>query len=95
MRNVLAVAGFLSLSVITGLQGQEGLEKSLELAARWAADSVSPLARAWLRIALRVHGVKTPEAQPAALPLDLQLIALEALAAPEGNHRFFKTEGAA
>ena len=77
---------------LLGLQGHVNLGPSLDLAAKLAEDRASPLARAWLTIALRVHGAKTPDDPAGRLPVDLHEVALEALAAPEGNHRFFKTE---
>lgn len=81
---------------LIGLQGQAGLEKSLELGSRWLSDAISPLGRAWLTLALRVHGARVQDPAPAqTMPPDLQVIALEALGAPGGNHRFFKTEVAA
>ena len=78
---------------LVGLQRQEGLGKSIDLARRLLGETVSPLARAWLAIALEVHGAAaTTTASSAAMPPDLQHVALEALASPEGNWRFLKTE---
>jgi len=77
---------------LLGLQGHANLGPSLDLAAKLAEDRASPLARAWLTIALRVHGGKAPDDPAGGVPVDLHEVALEALAAPEGNHRFFKTE---
>ena len=79
---------------LVGLQGRAGLDKSLDLATRLLEQAVSPMARAWLTIALRVHGAKLEVPVPSTLPLDLQAVALEALATTEGNHRFLKTEAA-
>ena len=45
---------------LIGLQGHPDLGKSLELAARMAAETTSPLARSWLTIALRLHGAQVP-----------------------------------
>ncbi len=73
------------------LQGRVDLAKSLDLAEKLAGDRASPLARAWPRIALRVHGRSAPEPSSDPPPADLHELALEALAAPEGNHSFFRT----
>ena len=80
---------------LVGLQGRAGLDKSLELATKLLEEPVSPMARAWLAIGLRVHGGEMDIAGPDALPPDLQAVALEALATAEGNHRFFKAEAKA
>jgi hypothetical protein len=47
-------------------------------------------------MALRLHGRTVPET-PSKLqpPPDLQILALEALAAPDGNYHAFKTEALA
>ena len=80
---------------LLGLQGHANLNGSLDLAAKLAEERVSPLARAWLAIALRVHGTKhaakAPDEPAGKLPPDLHEVALEALALPEGNHFFFQT----
>jgi hypothetical protein len=82
---------------LLGLQGREEAASSLDLAKNWLRDTPSSLARAWITIALRLHGVAVPEA---LTPLtgqgspDLMVVALEALGAPEGNYRFLKTEKA-
>jgi len=75
---------------LLGLQGHVDLGKAFDLAQRQIGETPSPLARAWLTIAMRLHGVK-------ALDLmgppgrDLMITAVEALAAPEGNFRFMQT----
>ena len=70
-------------------------------AARWiwleagCADTPSSLARAWITIALRLHGVAVPDdLKPLAGPgsPDLMVVALEALGAPGGNYGLLKTE---
>jgi hypothetical protein len=76
---------------LVGLQGQAGIGGSIDLARRMFKESTAPLARAWLTIALRLHGADVGEGERGETPPDLQIVALEALAAPEGNHRFFKT----
>jgi hypothetical protein len=78
---------------LLGLQGRENLGPSLDLAAKLVEARTSPLARAWLTIALRLHGSKAAPDNPAGtLPADLHEVALEALALPDGNHQFFSTE---
>jgi len=80
---------------LLGLQGHANLANSLELAARMAHETKSPMARAWLAIALRLHGAEVlafPDSVPSS---DLLITALEALGAAGGNYLFFKTGGAA
>ena len=89
--------GHIGIQVLSALCAAEIIvvdraEKSLALASKMVEDRVSPLARAWLTIALRLHGVAMKELAPVIEIPDLQIIALEALAAPEGNYRFFETE---
>ncbi len=75
---------------LVGLQGRSDLGPILDRAGRLLESTPSPLAQAWLRIALQVNGAK-PAAPPAGEPSrDLLLTALEALAAPEGNHGLLK-----
>jgi len=78
---------------LVGLQGHSGLGPSLDYAAREAAQTRSPLGRAWLTIALRLHdaSVPSPSSSSTTPPPDLQILALEALAAPEGNFKAFET----
>ena len=80
---------------LLGLQGRGDLRPVLDRATRILNDAPSPLARAWLRIALEVNGVKLDEQGPAATPDnvasgDVLIAALEALGAREGNHRLLK-----
>ncbi len=81
---------------LVGLQGRSGLDSALDYAAYEVGKTVSPLGRAWLTIALRLHGRTVPET-PSKLqpPPDLQILALEAIAAPDGNYHAFKTEALA
>lgn len=81
---------------LVGLQSFPGVDSGLDYAAREVGRTVSPLGRAWLTMALRLHERKVPE-MPSALqpPPDLQILALEALAAPDGNYHAFKTEAVA
>jgi hypothetical protein len=80
---------------LVGLQERQDLGKSLDLAGQWIQSSVSPLANAWLSIALRLHGAAVPEGQTPQASTDRMILALEALAAPEGNHGLLKTEAVA
>jgi hypothetical protein len=77
---------------LLGLQGRSDLGNALDLAGRQFKETTSPLARAWLSIALRLHGASVPEAPPAQPSPDLLLLALETLAALEGHHAMLKTE---
>jgi len=78
---------------LVGLQGAADLAPFLKDAARSASESPSPLARAWMTIALRLHGADPLPLAGSPTP-DLLVTALEALAAPEGNYAFLKTGGA-
>jgi hypothetical protein len=79
---------------LVGLQGRSDLGKAFDLGLRQIGETPSPLARAWLTIAMRLHGVKSPEltGDPSA---DLMITAVEALAAPEGNYKLIQTGAAA
>jgi hypothetical protein len=80
---------------LLGLQGHGDLKSPLDVASRMVRETVSPLARAWLTVVLQLHDVETP-ALPAASPSpDVTITAIEALAAPKGNHSLLKTGGAA
>jgi len=68
----------------------------VDLASKWLQDTPSSMARAWITVALRLHGAAIPEAlKPLDGPgsPDLMLVALEAIGAPEGNYGLLKTEG--
>ena len=71
---------------LLALQGRGDLGKVFDLARRQMGETPSPMARAWLTIAMRLHGVK-PEELKGDPQSDLMITALEALAAPEGNFR--------
>lgn len=75
---------------LVGLQGRNDLGKAFDLAQRQIGETPSPLARAWLTIAMRLHGVKPPELAGHP-PDDLMITAVEALAAPEGHHNLMRT----
>ncbi len=77
---------------LIGLQGHADLGKSLALAVRMAGETTSPLARAWLTIALRLHGEEVPAStvQIASSP-ETMIAALNIIA--EENPEFFRTGG--
>ena len=80
---------------LLGLQGRAEAGSSVDMAKNWLRDTPSSLARAWITVALRLHGVEIPDAiQPLAGPgsPDLMVLALEALGAPDGNYGLLKTE---
>ena len=79
---------------LVGLQGQSGLGSAFDVAARQLQETPSPLARAWLTIALRLHGMK-PQELSGELTGDLMITAVEALAAADGNYALMRTGGAA
>jgi hypothetical protein len=79
---------------LVGLQGRGDLGWSFDLAKKMLGETQSPLARAWLTIALRVHGVRVngiAVAESTGEPSrDVLITALEALGAADGNYRFMK-----
>lgn len=75
---------------LLGLQGQPGLGNAFDEAWRQIGKTPSPLARAWLTVAMRLHGLRPPELN-GPHSNDLMLAAVEALAAPGGNYQFVKT----
>jgi len=75
---------------LVGLQGRPGMGRSFDLAKQMLAETASPLARAWLTIAMRVNGIEVEERPADPIP-DVLITALEALAAAEGNHRLLRT----
>jgi hypothetical protein len=78
---------------LIGLQGHPDLGKSLDFAARMAAETTSPLARLWLTIALRLHGAAVPPStvEVASSP-ETMIIALSSIA--ENKPEFFRTGAA-
>lgn len=80
---------------LLGLQGRSAQELAspLALARRLRGETRSPLAKAWLAIALRCHGENIE--MPAATPVsnDVMLTALEALGHPLGNFGLLRTTG--
>jgi hypothetical protein len=75
---------------LVGLQGRDDLGKAFDLARRQMGETPSPMARAWLAIAMRLHGVKPVELNGDPQP-DLMITGIEALGAPEGNYRCMQT----
>ncbi len=75
---------------LVALQGRDDLGKAFDLARRQMGETPSPMARAWLAIAMRLHGVK-PEELNGDPQTDLMITGIEALAAPEGNYRCMQT----
>jgi hypothetical protein len=66
-----------------GLHGRSGLTQPVEAAKRMLNSTRSPLARAWLAVALREHGVQPPELA-AAVTTDVLVAALEVIAVKGG-----------
>jgi hypothetical protein len=82
---------------LLGLQGRAEAGSSVDLAKRWLPDTPSSLARAWITIALRLHGVEVPDTTSSSKgpgSPDLMVVALEALGSADGNYRLLKTEAA-
>jgi len=78
--------------VMLSLHGSSELQGYFPQAERWAEATSSPLTRAWLHIGLRVNQVDIAEPINAPLPRNLNVLALQALAARDGNHRLLRTE---
>ena len=80
---------------LIGLQGRAEASNSVDLARHWLDETRSSMARAWITLALRLHGVTLPDA-PSSLSgtgsPDLTILALEALGASGGNYGLLKTE---
>jgi hypothetical protein len=79
---------------LLGLQGRGDLANALDVASRMARETASPLARAWLTVALRLHGGEAPPTAESAPSPDVMMTAIEALAVPEGNYHLLKTGAA-
>jgi hypothetical protein len=74
---------------LLGLQGRSDLGKAFDLTAKMLVDTPSPMARAWLTIALRLQTGNAPEPEH-PMQSDLMITAVEALAAADGNWRLMK-----
>jgi len=80
---------------LLGLQGRPEAGSSLDLAGRWLQETPSALARAWITVALRLHGATIPNSTTLSAKTgspDLMVLALEALGAPDGNYGLLKTQ---
>lgn len=80
---------------LLGLQGRsiQELAAPLTVARRFRAETKSSLAKAWLTIALRLHGDIPPwPPDDARTSTDVMLTAIEAIGHPDGTHRLFGTE---
>ncbi len=75
---------------LVGLQGHPQVGASLDLAGKMLRETASPMARAWLTIAMRVNGIFPETRNDAKVTPDVLITALEALGAPEGNHSLLK-----
>ncbi len=76
---------------LVALQGRSDLGNAFDLAQRQIGETPSPLARAWLTIAMRLHGIQPTQELTGPPPADLMITAVEALAAPEGHHHLMQT----
>lgn len=78
---------------LLGLQDRaDRIGRALDTARTFHSSTDSPLARAWLGIALQAWGDRLSRPDDStALRRDVMLAALEALAHPDGNHRLFRT----
>lgn len=79
---------------LLALQDKNGLESAFDLAWKMMRDTPSPLARAWLVTAMRLHGMTPPELTGEPSP-DIMITAVEALSAAEGNWKWMSTGDAA
>jgi hypothetical protein len=75
---------------LIGLQGHADLGKSIDLATRMAAETPSPLARAWLTIALRLYEAQVPPSAVDIASTPETMIAALAIIAEE-KVNFFRT----
>lgn len=77
---------------LVGLQGRVApeLAGAVGVAAAYYGGCKSPLAKAWLAIALRSHGQAPVDGVGAEVPRDVLVCALETLGHAEGNSRFLR-----
>ena len=84
---------------LVGMRGRGSFDadQALAVAQRHYEATRSPLARCWLAIGLRNYGLSLPEEETSGdvPPRHVHLGALQALAAPDGNHVLLRTEGVA
>ncbi len=83
---------------LLGLQNRPAaeLKPSLAIAEKYWRETQSPLAKAWLLIALRNFGItvsNTTEPATVKPSRDVLVAALQCLGEPDGGHQFLKTEG--
>lgn len=78
---------------LIGLVGRKGASEAVELARPMVKGDLSPLARAWFNLSLRLHGKDAPERKPAHTR-DLLICAINELSAPSGNWRILKERSA-
>lgn len=75
---------------LIGLQGYPDLGKSIDLAVRMARETTSPLARAWLTIALKLHEAEVPPSTVEIAPSpETMIVALSIVA--EDTVQIFRT----
>ncbi|MEQ1883881.1 MAG: hypothetical protein ABL967_02390 [Bryobacteraceae bacterium] len=79
---------------LVGLQNTKGLENAFTLASTMMQSTPSPLGRAWLTIAMRLHGMTMGE-QAGNPSRDLMITSVEALSAADGNWKLMQAGGAA
>jgi hypothetical protein len=75
---------------LIGLQGHPDMGKSVDLAAKMAGETTSPLARAWLTIALRLHEAEVPSAAGVTATSPETMIAALSIVAQD-RVQFFRT----
>jgi hypothetical protein len=80
--------------VLVGLQGTSEAKALARVALGWAQETASPLTRAWIALGLKLNGVPV-EDPGGAVPHNVAIVALEALAAQDGKHECLRMEVAA
>lgn len=75
---------------MVALQGSKDARGLVEIAQHWLSETASPMTRAWITLGLRLNGVDLPDPVESVLPKNLMVVALEALAARDGNHVLLK-----
>lgn len=76
---------------LVGLQGHSNMNNAIGVAGRMLTSTISPLARAWLTIALRLNGAEIPSFPEEEPSPDILLTAVEALGSSDGNYTLLKT----
>jgi hypothetical protein len=79
---------------LMALQGSDEGHKLFEMAQHWAAETRSPMTRAWIKLGLRLNGAEVADPEKSEIPKNLMVVALEVLGALEGNHRLLKVSEA-